>query len=255
MLILITAFKKFKLEDYIYQKSALYSWKFNNFSIIASNNEGGLSNNINENVKLMENIKTAKDLGFKNNAPIVNDLILKGLQDVGDDMVGLINSDIILLSDFSILFDMVIKKYGQDMFIACTRYNIKLDHIVDSFETYSKMHLKERTIYDEQTSADIFITSKANWEKLIKDMPDFIMGRYAWDTWILMYAGLNFRCYNGTEVLKTLHPIHDHSHIKEQEGLSGKFAPSSAYNIELWEKTRQVYGNPDFKHWEKCIIN
>ena len=226
----LTAFKKFKSPYDKIQHSALYSWRANNIEIFVPENEVGVRIACQgySNVKFVPNVKRARELGFPNQSPIVRDMIEKSFPYITTPMVALINSDIIILPDFSERFEKIVKKYGYDIYMVGTRYDIKLNSYIDSEKNYEKVLKEERKFYDVSTSSDIFITSKFMWRKIVHEMPEFILGRYGWDNWLHMIAEIKgFRKFNCTEALITLHCQHDHQHIILQEKAQKQSAPRS----------------------------
>jgi hypothetical protein len=251
---LVTAFKKFKGLYNMIQHSALYSWKAQDIQVIASANEVGVDTNCAgySNVSLIPDVKRAREIGFENQSPIVRDLIEKSLLLAKTPMMGLINSDIILTEGFADRLTNIFDKYGFNIFLVVSRHNVQLNYTVNSPETYKQIQEEKRLPFDASTSSDLFITSKYWWRKIISTMPDFILGRYAWDNWLHMYAELNINKdrYNGSKALNILHCDHSHVHIFTQEKAREKEAPSSQHNIKLWEKTRGVYGTTRISDWK-----
>lgn len=251
---LVTAFKKFKGLYNMIQHSALYSWKAQDIPVIASANEIGVDTNCSgySNVSLLSDVKRAREMGFENQSPIVKDLIGKAMPLVKTPMIGLINSDIILTDGFTETLDRIFDKYGFNIFLVASRQNVQLNYTVNSSETYKQIQEEKRMPFDASTSSDLFITSSYWWRKIITTMPEFILGRYAWDNWLHMYAELNMNNdrYNGSNVLNILHCDHSHVHILAQEKAREKEAPSSQHNIKLWEETRGVYGTTRISDWK-----
>jgi len=102
MITFITAFKPFDVTYLPIQRSALFSYKANGIPVIAADTEGDAKEYCTRfpNVTLLKGIRTAKDLGYNNCAPILKDLIVEALKGVKTPLVGLINSDILIPMDF-----------------------------------------------------------------------------------------------------------------------------------------------------------
>ena len=94
----ITAFRAFDDVFGPIQRSALYSYQANNIAVYGADTEPGVGDACKgyPNVALFRNVKTAKDIGFKNASPLVQDLLLSGLNRVKTPYVGLINSDVLI---------------------------------------------------------------------------------------------------------------------------------------------------------------
>jgi calcineurin-like phosphoesterase family protein len=254
MITFITAFKPFDLIYLPIQRSALFSYKANKTPVIAADTEGDAKKVCLgfPNVTLLTSIKTAKDLGFNNQSPILKDLLIEALKGIKTPLVGLLNSDILIPMGFKKFLQGMLKKTGDHGFTAFTRYDLNLDTEIKTVKGLRKLFTQESTIYDEATSSDLFISSYENFKKIAEEIPEFILGRYGWDNWIHSFAEVNFRCFNGTKALKILHCRHDHSHITSQEGNPGKSAVSSAYNISLLKPIQEKYGiEVRIQHWEK----
>jgi hypothetical protein len=254
----ITAFKKFKPPYGMIQHSALYSWHANDIKIVAPENEVGLKESCSgyKNLILFPGVKRARELGFQNQSPIVKDLIDKALPYVETPMIGLINSDIIIPEDFSSLTERIFKKYGFNIFLVTSRQDIQLNYSVNSLESYTAVQKELKQFYDTLTSSDLFITSKFWWRKIVSVMPEFILGRYAWDNWLHMYAEMNMNNdkYNASKIINILHCKHSHDHIFVQEKARDQQAPSSQYNIKLWEQARGTYGTPIISAWKEIQL-
>lgn len=254
---LVTAFKKFKPPYSRIQNSALFSWKANNIETFTPENEIGVKDACQgySNVKLIPNVKRARELGFPNQSPIVRDMIMKALPLVKTPMIALINSDIIILPDFAERIEKIVKKYGYDIYLVGTRRDIKLKTLINSEESYKQVIEEDRELYDKSTSSDLFITSKFMWRKIIHEMPEFILGRYGWDNWLHMIAEIKgFRKFNCTETLIILHCEHDYKHIMLQEKIPEQAASSSQYNLNLWQKVKDVYGTTRINAWPKIEL-
>ena len=248
----VTAFKKFKGSSDIIQKSAMYSWKANDIQVFVPASEVDTKKVCKDysNIKMLDGVRRGRDIGYNTQTPILKDLIEQAILATETTMVALINSDIILKEDFVKQIEDFFETHGYDVFLTGTRYDIKLNYCVSDEVTYKRVQKESQAVYDSFSSADIFITSKFMWRKLLTRMPDFILGRYCWDNWIHLYAQLNnFRRYNCTRWLHILHPIHGHEHIYYQEKVHGKEAPSVQHNMKLWFPVMEIYGAAEIKGW------
>ena len=257
MISFISAFKKFKGVYKNIQHSALYSWRANNIEVIIPTIEVDAKINCSQysNARFIDGIKRGRELGFNTQSPVIKDLIDKALPQINTTMVAFINSDIIILDNFSEIIEKIFNKYGYNIYLVGSRQDIQLQDRVGSVETYKKLMQEKREEYDPYTSSDIFITSKFWWRKIIKDMPEFIMGRYGWDNWFHMYAEKNrLEKYNCSSVLTLLHCKHGFEHILKQEGAKERLAPSSLHNLRLWRAEQDVYGTTSIKTWPKIEV-
>jgi hypothetical protein len=253
----ITAFRKFRSPFDMIQHSAMYSWKVNGIPVIAPTNEVDTKGACDayDNITLIDGVKRGREIGFPTQSPIVPDLIAKALPVADTTMVAYINSDIIITENFAEKIQQMIDKYGYDIFTAGSRNEIDLIGYANTPETYKKVLEQEREVYDDSTSSDLFIASKFTWRKIIKDMPEYILGRWGWDNYLhMMGEVLKLKKYNCSDVLPILHCKHTFHHIFAQEKKHEKEAPSSQYNLALWEKTRGMYGTTRIKFWPKVEL-
>jgi len=252
----LTTFRKFLGQQINIQHSALYSWKANGASIYAPLNEVGLKEAAScYDVTFIPEVKRGREIGFPTQAPIIKDLLLKALSLINTPMIALINSDIIITDNFIVNLEKALIKYGFDSFMVGSRSDIKLTYRVDSPETYQKIQTEPRASFDNSTSSDIFIASKFLWRQIANEMPEFILGRFCWDNWLHLYGELHVgKKMNCSQALPILHCEHGHEHIKAQEGVWGKDAPSCQHNSKLWLPIQGVYGCPRIQHWPPVIL-
>lgn len=240
MISFLTSFKNFDEYYGPIQRSALFSYQVNGIPVFAPDMEPPTCE---KNINFIKGIKTGKDLGFKNSTPVIKDMILGCLDHIQTPMVGFINSDIIIPADFQSIYKRVLKKYGESVFIAVTRYDFTLKEEINDLGKLGDAFKQDALIYDEASSSDLFIASKATFKKMAEEMPNFMLGRYAWDNWLHYYAAVHLHPLNGTYTFKTLHCRHTHQHIMDQEGSPGRKASSSAYNISLLKDMQDHYGS------------
>jgi hypothetical protein len=253
----ITAFKKFKKSYDMIQQSAMYSWKINGIPVKAPTNEVDTRGKCTGygNITLIEGVKRGREIGFPTQSPIVPDLIAKALPVIDTVMVAYINSDIIITENFVEKIQRMVDKYGYDIFVVGSRNEIDLKEYANTPKTYKKVLEQKREAYDDSTSSDIFIASKFNWRKVISEMPEFILGRWGWDNYLHMMGEVHkLKKYNCSDALPILHCKHGFHHIFLQEKKHEREAPSSRYNLALWEKTRGMYGTTRIKAWPRIEL-
>lgn len=245
MISFITAFKDFDVFYGAVQRSALYTWKENGVKVYAPDNEPTVKENVARfsNVQLVPEVLTARHFRYQNSSPILKDLLLKSLDMIDQPMVAFINSDILIPSDFAQLIRRVVTKYGTDIFIVVSRFDIDLFFEVDTMEKWRQVYDQTCTVHNDACSSDLFIASKENFRKMARSIPEFVLGRYGWDNWIHFYVHATFTSYNGTHLFKTLHCRHGHQHIEIQEGKPGRYAPSSVHNLTLLRNMQNIYGS------------
>jgi hypothetical protein len=243
----ITAFKRFDNFYGAVQRSALFSYGVNSIPVYVPNNEPDVVENCKKfsNVTVLEGIRTARNLGFSNQSPILKDMIKVALENIKTDYVGLINSDIIIPEGFSNKVMDIFNTHGSNAFVVVTRYDTDLFFEIDSVEKLVEFFQQKTTPYDESCSTDLFLAHKNIFYTFIVRMPDLVLGRYAWDNWLHYSAVENgFNCLNGTRILKTYHCSHTHFHILSQEGAAGREAPSSGHNTKMFLDIGNRIGSP-----------
>jgi len=171
----------------------------------------------------VHDVKTASCLGFNEDVPLVNDLVLKSLNLITTPWVALINSDIIIQRDFLQQLSNIEKKHGGDIFLSCYRQDINISPLPNSLDEIFQKPYKTH----QSRSGDIFISSKQRISDMATHMPDFIYGRMVWDNWIHLYFQNNGTpCFNASNVLRLRHI----EHIRDEKNWP---PPSVIHNYKL----------------------
>lgn len=209
----------------VHQKNALYSWK-----------EAGVSSIILGESDLVEAypVRTEADLGFEGDAPIVRDMILKGIEHVSTPYVGLINSDILLEPCFLDSFVEMMYTIEPDSFMTSVRRDMEWNEPIRDLQTLLRA-LSSSWGYHQDASADLFIASVTRLKEFALASPDFIYGRLAWDNWVHLYFdSIGLPCYNTSDVLKCYHQKHDYTHIGVTSFNEIGKSPSVSHNMSLF---------------------
>jgi hypothetical protein len=195
-------------------------------------------------VEKVFDVKKGMDLNFKNNdCPLINDLLLKGINLCDTPYLCLINSDVIVRTDFKDSIRRVFDKYGSDIFITGTRIDIDLKELINTPKSLKNIMDNSGRLYNTVNSAEVFITTKEIFKKMAETMASMIMGRYGWDNYIHFWMiANNIPCFNCTEAIPVYHCRHDHSHIENLEGKPGRKAPSSIHNLLSLRSMQDLYG-------------
>jgi len=196
------------------QLNALYSWGLAQIPVVVAGRLDDPPKLIARfpNVVHVPKTRTAWDMGVLSGAPLVKDIIANSLPLVQTQMVGLINADILIKEDFKDVMERVVSKHGCNIFLSGPRYDIA-GNVTISTPDVLRMQFKTNRQHPD-TSGDIFISSKSNFEALAKEMPDFFLGRLLWDNWIhLWFSKKGIPCFNTNPLLPTFHQSHDYSHI------------------------------------------
>lgn len=231
MLTLITSWKT--TDDLV--KLALESWQANGFKIISVGN--GHHPEIWEDVLYAKEVRTEQEYGFEGTAPIIKSMIIEASKHfTSQDMVGLINSDIIIPKGCNQVLDDILAEVGPDVFLTANRYDVKPGHLPqlqESFHTddWSKVPSKEHP----DQSGDIFISSAHNMLEMAENMPEFILGRLAWDNWIHWYflKRKQLPCFNIRPVFPLFHQDHD-SRERDERMMALRKLPAVKHNYDLF---------------------
>jgi len=137
--------------------------------------------------------------------PLVSDMIQQGYKHC-DEYIMYLNSDIILLDDFSETFKSFAIKYPtvKSCLLTAQRYNVKNYHLID----FNNVEWREDVInsfvgeYESPVGVDMFLHKKYNYESI----PDFSIARCAFDTWLMDHANNYFEMtVNMTATVKIYH--------------------------------------------------
>lgn len=193
--------------------SALYSWNLVDVpSIVVS--KGLQANSIPySNVKIISEVRTEKEFGFNGDSPHLRNMLRRALKMIETSMVGLINSDILLRMDFLDQLKSIVKRRGEHAFYTSVRKDTKFPGQVSSRQQYSAVWGQPRKGHQDK-SADLFISSKREFSKMVEELPDFIYARTVWDNWIHSYfKGSGIECFNTSDILEIVHLSHDYKHL------------------------------------------
>lgn len=212
---------------------AVESWKSNGFRIISVNNQKGPWDDLEH----IEGVRTEQEFSCKESAPIIKSMIIESSNLFQkDDMIGLINADIIIPKGCGNIFDKIISSTGRDVFLTANRYDIEQEdfkQIKGAFQSNDWGNIPVKKHPDQ--SGDIFISSAENMVEMAHEMPEFILGRLAWDNWIHWYF-LNKKkipCYNIRPVFPLFHQDHD-SRGRDERMKALRELPAVKHNYDLF---------------------
>ena len=229
MLTIFTIPKAFKGTMDIIQTNAIRSWTLlrPECEVILFGNDEGTA-------------ESARKLGVKHipdvecneyGTPLMSSVFKIAHKVAKNEIIGLVNTDIILMSDFLPVLQQVHKK--QYLMVGL-RWDLVLNEPVN-FED-SQWEIKLRNLLAEQGKlhppgggGDYFIFPRG----LFEDIPPFAIGRTAWDNWLIYRAReLRASVIDATTAFTNIHQNHDYSH--HPEGTVGVWqGPESQRNIEL----------------------
>lgn len=123
-----------------------------------------------------------------------------------------INADIILMRDFMVGAERVIRETGgQPFFLFGRRWDIELPQLLDFRSTDWERELLSRVRAQGKLGGpDYFLYPKGLWAEI----PPFALGRMAWDFWLIHAArAMQVPVIEATPVVTVVHQAHDYSHI------------------------------------------
>ena len=138
-----------------------------------------------------------------------------GTEAANNNLLMLINADIILPIDFLKRIS-VLKKTKRKFLTIGHRWDMDVHGYIDFFNPknstkfWNKVELESKK--HSCSGIDYFLFKKGT----IKNIPDFAIGRFGWDNWILWYARRNLiPLIDATEEIKVVHQNHTYVNHKK----------------------------------------
>jgi hypothetical protein len=230
-LTLFTTCKPFEGPFALIQRNALRSWKRLDpaCEVIVLGDEPGAR-------------ECCEELGFRHlpvvsrneyGTPLLNGLFAAAERVATSDILAFVNADIMLTSD---LFPAVAKvgaRFRKFLLIA-RRWNVELEREWDFHAAEWEAELREyacargmlESIYG---GVDLFVYPRGMW----RELPPLAIGRFRWDSALIGLARrLRAAVVDATEVVTSVHPIHDYSH--HPQGPAGVFTgPEASRNVAV----------------------
>ena len=193
----------------IIQLNAIQSWiQLEDVEVILIGDEPGIP-------------ETAKELGIKNVAQVRRDE--KGIPQVDSVMeIGhsfsnspllcYANADMILMSDM-LRAARQVSEQAHDFLLVGQRWNLDLKEPFDfsgDWESRLRLDVAERGEFYSPWGIDYFVFPR----QLYTDVPDFTIGRPAWDNWMIFHARKTFgMAIDASRDVLVIHQNHDYSHL------------------------------------------
>ncbi len=122
-----------------------------------------------------------------------------------------VNSDIILMSDFTRAVQRVINRKNRFLLVG-HRWNLDVDEILEfkpDWEDKLRNQVRQAGRLGDHSAIDLFVFPRGMWG----DIPPFAIGRPRWDNWMLYRArSLRAALIDATPVMMAIHQNHDYSH-------------------------------------------
>jgi hypothetical protein len=192
--------------------------------------------------------------------PYVNSLFktVERLSPCGDALY--INSDITLSQGIIPAAQAVREKRWNEYLMIGSRCNVDLPHPETELASlgYSSIsdimtHLQSSCHLDKPFAIDYFFFSKGLWKRI----PDFLLGRMAWDQWLVVTALAMHpdnsdppHVVDASGIVTAVHLRHDHGYQltagKDKNGRPDPWSGSEAQlNIEIWRLSGK------YDHWPR----
>lgn len=160
--------------------------------------------------------------------PYVSDSFAKAQQLAHYDLLAYLNSDLILTSNFMNMAKYVIAQKRKYVVVG-GRYDIRvagpLDfHSADWEKKIGDLCMREGNL--NRLATDYFLFNKG----IIPQMPAFLVGRAAWDNWLLWrIRDLGLPLVNATGAVIVAHPEHERS-----EAVAENSYNKQLFKVDLW---------------------
>jgi hypothetical protein len=174
--------------------------------------------------------------------PLLSDAFRRAEERAPGDLLCFVNADIVLLDDFAPAVDRAARHRGP-LLVVGESWNVHLDREL-SFGDGWQAEL--RALPSRKRGADA-IDYFAFRRGLYAGMPDFAIGRTAFDNWLIWHArDRGARVVDATPVVKTLHQDHDYRHAGSLAEI--RVSPEARRNQELAGGKHRLYSRFDATH-------
>lgn len=193
----------------IIQRNAIQSWKrLENVDVMLIGDEPGIP-------------EVAKELGVKNvplvdrdekGIPIVRSVIEIGHAHSDSPLLCYANADMILMSDL-LRAARQVSEQACDFLLVGQRWDLNQTEPLDfssDWESRLRLDVAKRGKFYSPWGIDYFVFPR----RLYTDVPNFTIGRPAWDNWMVYHARTAFgMAIDATRDVLAVHQNHDYSHL------------------------------------------
>ena len=194
---------------------------------------------------------TANELGCEHvgqlrlslGVPIVSD-VFNRIQGVNPDTVLLyVNADILLFQGIVRAIDLVSIHFGRFMLVGQRWHWDTPSPIEFSPGWQDRLDERLRAFPNGHLDPSVAIDYFGFRSGTIVGMPDFAIGHYCWDTWLIAYAiNAGLSLVNGTAVIRAIHQDHRQHRHARLGGLADR-------NRKILEDKKVVAGTTDMAPW------
>jgi hypothetical protein len=219
----------------IIQRNAVQSWKqLKDVDVVLIGDEAGIP-------EVAREYGTMNVPGVKRDGegvPLVSSIMEIAHAYVNSPMLCYANADMILLSDL-VNAARNVDALKRDFLLIGQRWNLDLKQPIDfsgDWEARLREEVFRNGVLFSPWGIDYFVFPR----HLYTDVPDFTIGRVAWDNWMVYHARTTFgMAIDATQDVLAIHQNHDYSH------LSGR----TLYGTEIARANLAKAGG------RKCIFN
>lgn len=217
MITIFTIPKPFCGKAEIHQNNAIKSWTLltHPSNIILFGNEKGA-----DTLSRAWSLKHIPNVPTSNAGTPLLDFAFNSAQKIAiTPYVAYLNADIILMSDFI----EAVKSLKQKKFLLTgQRWNLEVNHLLsfhENWETDLKNRITQEGVLEGHSGLDYFVFPK----NFPHNLPPFIVGRPAWDNWLLYHTKeQKITVVDGTQAITAVHQIHETSHVRIKKDTAKK---------------------------------
>ena len=229
MVTLYTIPKPFRNHIQVIQYNALKSWTQmgGGVKIVLFGNEEGSAG-----MAAQLGIEHIPDVALNEfGTPLVSDVFRKVREVAETELLCYVNADIILLEDFVAALKRCQAK-RQSFLMVGQRWDIEQEEVLefrDGWKEQMREKVRRQGVLHEETGIDYF----AYTTDLFKSLPDFAIGRSAWDNWLLYHArSQGAALIDASRAVVAIHQNHDYAHVPQGEYGAWK-GPEAVRNLAL----------------------
>ncbi|MFZ6026484.1 MAG: hypothetical protein ACOYYS_02100 [Chloroflexota bacterium] len=193
------------------QRNAVNSWKSlgPDVEVFLMGQEVGLAEAAAElGVRHFENVRLTKET----KTPYVSSMIETARQNSGSPLLLCINADVILLPEF-LEAARTLLVWQRDFLMVGPRWDLAVTELLEfgpGWDQRLRADALERGKTHPPLGSDYFLFPRDSFG----DIPDFAMGRSAWDNWMIYHhRSRKLPVVNGTMAINVIHQNHDYSHL------------------------------------------
>lgn len=212
---IFTTAKPFKGTTALLQRNALRSWKE-----LPDSTDIHIIGDDDGSAEMARSIGASHHPDVKKSssgAPLISDLFRIGKTLSENRTPAYLNADIITLPDFENAIQLAesLQAEGKSFLLTACRHDLLVEKEIDftdsSWSAELRKDLDAGGALDAETALDLFIFSP----DLYTEIPDFAIGRTAWDNWLLTQAHQSGALIiDMTPCVTLVHQAHDYSHVQ-----------------------------------------